>query len=142
MIRPLARLVEALPLYGAVALGSALGGGARAALGTAFGSLAAGPHLATLLANVTGSFLIGYFATLSGPEGRLFVGPRMRHFVMTGVCGGYTSFSVFSLEAVRAWHSRGPAAAGAFAVFSLFSWLLAAWLGHILAARRNRLKGG
>ena len=142
MIRPLARLIEALPLYGAVALGSAFGGGARAGLGTALSGLAAGPLLATFIANVTGSFLIGYFATLSGPDGRLFVGPRLRHFVMTGVCGGYTSFSVFSLEAVRALHSRGPAAAAAFAVFSLFSWLLAVWLGHSLAARRNRLKGG
>ena len=35
MIRPLARLIEALPLYGAVALGSAVGGGARAGLGAA-----------------------------------------------------------------------------------------------------------
>ncbi len=142
MIRPLARLVEALPLYGAVALGSALGGGARAALGAALGALAAGPHLATLIANVTGSFLIGYFATLSGPDGRLFVGPRLRHFVTTGVCGGYTSFSVFSLEAVRAVQARGAPAAAIFVALSLFSWLLAAWLGHILAARRNRLKGG
>ncbi|MFQ5346771.1 MAG: CrcB family protein [Rhodothalassiaceae bacterium] len=142
MTPALLRRLETLPLYAVVALGSALGGGARAGLGDLLAGLTTGPVLATLLANATGSLLIGYFATLSEPGGRLFAGPRLRHFVMTGICGGYTSFSVFSLESVTALQSLGAGPAAGLVGLSLFSWLCAVWLGHGLAARRNRLKGG
>ena len=47
----------------------------------------------TLIINVTGSFVIGFFATLTGPDGRLFVSGTTRQFVMVGICGGYTTFS-------------------------------------------------
>src|SRR5206468_10091315 len=52
----------------------------------------------TLLVNVSGSFAIGFFATLTGPDGRWLVGPGGRQFFMIGVCGGYTTFSSFSLQ--------------------------------------------
>src|SRR6201987_6448539 len=53
---------------------------------------------ATLVINVTGSFVIGFFATLTGPDGRILVPSDARQFVMVGVCGGYTTFSSFSLQ--------------------------------------------
>src|SRR6266481_9485159 len=53
----------------------------------------------TLLVNITGSFAIGLFATLTGPEGRWGLVPAsFREFFMLGICGGYTTFSSFSFQ--------------------------------------------
>src|SRR5438045_5992034 len=92
--------VNAAILYGYVAAGSVLGGVARYLVSVIIQS---GPGFpwATLFVNVTGSFIIGFYSTLSGPDGRLFASARQRQFVMTGFCGGYTTFSTFSLETFR-----------------------------------------
>ena len=50
----------------------------------------------TLLVNNTGSLIIGFFATLTGPDGRIFASSTVRQFVMIGLCGGYTTFSSFT----------------------------------------------
>ncbi len=50
----------------------------------------------TLIANVTGSFVIGLFLTLA--TGRLLISPNWRLFVAVGILGGYTTFSSFSYE--------------------------------------------
>src|ERR1700731_4552746 len=55
----------------------------------------------TLLINVTGSFVIGFFAMLNGPDGRVLVGTTWAQFVMGGSCGGYTTFSAFSLQTLN-----------------------------------------
>ena len=55
----------------------------------------------TLVINVIGSFIIGFAATAMGPDGRLFAGTTARQFVMTGLCGGYTTFSSFSLQTLN-----------------------------------------
>jgi CrcB protein len=55
----------------------------------------------TLLINVSGSFIIGFFAALTGPDGRVFVGSTARQFVMVGLCGGFTTFSSFSLQTLN-----------------------------------------
>src|SRR5438105_14379250 len=51
-----------------------------------------------LVVNVTGSFFIGMFAALTDPDGRWLVSPTFRQFFMIGICGGYTTFSSFSLQ--------------------------------------------
>jgi CrcB protein len=132
----------AVVLYGAVILGSVIGGVLRALVSIASLALA-GPGFpwATLFVNVTGSFVIGFYATLTGPDGRLLAGPRQRQFVMTGICGGYTTFSMFSLETLRLLQAREFPAAGLNVVLSVVTWLLAVWLGHMLATRLNRLGG-
>ena len=86
-------------MYVWVMLGSALGGGARYLVsGLAANHFGGTFPWGTLIVNVAGSFIIGFFATLTGPDGRVFVSTEARQFVMTGFCGGYTTFSSFSLQ--------------------------------------------
>ncbi len=127
-------------LYACVATGSVIGGVARYLVSLAM-QMIPGLPWATLFVNVTGSFIIGFYGTLSGPDGRLFASTQQRQFVMTGICGGYTTFSSFSLETFRLLHSGNTASALINIVVSVVGWLLAVWLGHALASRLNRLKG-
>jgi CrcB protein len=131
-----------LALYAAVAAGSVVGAVLRWAVALAAASWLAGPFpWGTLFANASGSLAIGFFARLSAPDGRLFAGPRLRHFVTTGVCGGYTTFSVLSLETLRLAQQGVILSAALYALVSLAAALLAVWIGDMLAARLNRLKG-
>ena len=129
-------------MYVWVMLGSALGGGAR----YFFSGLAAN-HFGetfpwgTLIVNVTGSFIIGFFATLTGPDGRLLVRTEERQFVMTGICGGYTTFSSFSLQTLNLVRDGEIALAGANVGMSFVCCLIAVWSGHIAAQSLNQLKG-
>jgi fluoride exporter len=125
-----------------VMLGSALGGVLRYWLsGLASQHVGEVFPVGTLLVNVTGSFVIGFFAALTGPDGRLFVGTDARQFVMTGICGGYTTFSSFSLQTLNLARDGEMALAGLNAVLSLALCLVAVWLGHIVATTLNQLKG-
>jgi fluoride exporter len=128
-------------LYACVALGSVIGGCARY-LVSVLQPLVLDPAFpwATLFVNVTGSFVIGLYATLSGPDGRIFASTRQRQFVMTGICGGYTTFSTFSLETFRLVQDGHPVTALLNIGISIVCWLLAVWLGHTLASRLNRLE--
>jgi len=91
----------------------------------------------TLLVNVSGSFAIGFFATLTGPDGRWLVGPGGRQFFMIGVCGGYTTFSSFSLQTLSLMEAGEWFHAMSNALASLLLCLAAVWLGHLLAATLN-----
>jgi CrcB protein len=126
--------------YLAIALGSALGGFGRFAIGALFQAwLGAAFPWGTLFINVTGSLAIGFFNTLTGPEGRVYASARLRLLVMTGICGGYTTFSAFSLEAVRLAEAGAWASAGLYVALSLALCLICVWLGHVGALALNRL---
>jgi CrcB protein len=131
-----------VPLYAAVALGSVIGGSVRwlasEAIHTTVGH---GFPWGTLFVNATGSLLIGFYAALVAPEGRLLAGARQRQFVMTGICGGYTTFSIFSLETVMLAQSGRVEAALASVSASVVTWLVAVWIGYGLGERVNRMKG-
>jgi len=127
-------------LYACVATGSVLGGLARWLASLLILPISGFP-LATLFVNVTGSFIIGFYATLSGPDGRVFATAQQRQFVMTGFCGGYTTFSSFSLDTVRLLRAGMTETAFLNIALSVVTWLLAVWLGYAAAARLNRLKG-
>jgi CrcB protein len=127
-------------LYGYIATGSVIGGVARY-LASLIIQLGPGFPWATLFVNVTGSFIIGFYSALSGPDGRLFASARQRQFVMTGFCGGYTTFSTFSLETFRLLQADMTGTAFTNIAVSVVTWLVAVWLGYALASRLNRLKG-
>lgn len=129
-------------VYAVVTLGSVIGGVLRALASVAMmQQLGPGFPWGTLFVNVTGSFAIGFYAALTGPDGRLFAGTLQRQFVMAGICGGYTTFSVFSLETFHLVRADNLPAAGLNVGVSVVAWLAAVWLGHGLATRLNRLKG-
>jgi len=94
----------------------------------------------TLIVNVTGCFVIGFFATLTGPAGKLYVGSAARQFVMTGICGGYTTFSSFSLQTLNLANDGELFRAGANAGLSLVLCLIAVWGGFVLATAINTMK--
>jgi CrcB protein len=128
-------------LYAYVAVGSVLGGSARYLASVLLQSAGHGFPWATLFVNVTGSFVIGFYSAITGPDGRVFASARQRQFVMTGFCGGYTTFSTFSLETFQLIRS-GHVSTGLMNLFiSIVAWLVAVWLGHTIATRLNRLKG-
>ncbi|MGE5537931.1 MAG: fluoride efflux transporter CrcB [Gemmatimonas sp.] len=87
----------------------------------------------TVIANVTGSFVIGFVAGLTGPDGREFGSALMRQFLMVGICGGYTTFSSFSLQTMTMLQAGHVGKAAANIVLSLVVCLLAVWAGHACA---------
>jgi CrcB protein len=125
--------------YIAVAIGSALGGVLRYAVTLlAAGWFGDAFPWGTILINIGGSFVIGFFATLTRPEGRWRVAPALRLFVMVGLCGGYTTFSSFSLQTFVLLRQGAWLAALANVGLSLALCLLAVWLGHAGAAALTR----
>jgi len=116
-----------------VGIGSAIGGLLRYSLTRLTLSISASFPYGTILINVVGCLVIGYFATLTLQGGRYAVSDNLRLFVMVGLCGGFTTFSSFSLQTfdllrTGAW-GRALANVGVSVVLCLAS--VAA--GHLLA---------
>jgi CrcB protein len=130
-----------LVTYAWIAAGSALGGVARYAcsslLARTFGE---GFPLGTLLVNVVGSFIIGFFATATGPDGRVLVSPDARLFVTVGLCGGYTTFSSFSWQTLVLVQEGEVVRAGVNVGASVGLCLASVWLGYIAAAALSRVR--
>lgn len=125
-------------IYLWIGLGSAIGGAARY---WCYGFMArlAGETFpwGTLAVNVLGCWFIGLFATLTGPEGRWLAPSSFRMFVMTGICGGYTTFSTFGLETLNLARDGQWFKAGANVIGSMLFCLVGVWLGHLLATILN-----
>ena len=114
-----------------VGLGSALGGMARFwCYGFMARSVGAGFPWGTLLVNVAGSLIIGFFATLTVPGGKFEVPMTARQFVMSGICGGFTTFSTFSLETLYLARDGEWTKSGFNIVVSLAFCLGGVWGGH------------
>lgn len=125
---------QRLVIWFAIGAGSALGGGLRWEL--SLWLPAAGFPWATFIANASGALLIGLYAGLLRDDA---ADPLRRQFVMTGFCGGYTTFSLFSLETVASLQAGEIVGAATYAGLSLLSWLAGVSagfaLGGVLARR-------
>src|SRR4249920_1232758 len=112
-----------------IAIGSALGGMARYwCSGVAARLIGETFPWGTIMVNVVGSFVIGLFATLTGPDGRIFADTLTWQFVMIGFLGGYTTFSSFSLQTLNLVQDGEWWLAGANVVLSVVACLVAVWL--------------
>jgi CrcB protein len=89
----------------------------------------------TLLINVPGSFVIGFFAAFTRPDGALPASITVRTFVMVGICGGYTTFSSFSLQTLALLRGGSTPGAVANVGLSMTLCLLAVYSGDMLAGR-------
>ena len=131
-------------LYTLIALGGALGSVGRFWLnGVVSNQLGPGFPWGTLLINVTGSFLIGIIAAVASPEGRMDSQSRIfaTQFLMIGVCGGYTTFSSFSLQTLNLLRDRQWLYAGGNVLLSVVLCMIAVWLGYLLGATFGSMKG-
>lgn len=90
----------------------------------------------TLLINIIGSLVIGIIGALAVPEGRLDSASRAfaTLFLMIGVCGGFTTFSSFSLQTLHLLREGQWLYAGSYILFSVVLCLLGVWLGWLLGA--------
>ena len=124
-----------------IAIGSALGGMARYwCAGIAARMFGETFPWGTLIVNIVGSFIIGFFAALTGPDGRLYAGTVVRQFVMIGLCGGYTTFSAFSLQTLNLMNDGEWLRAGGNIVLSVLCCMLAVWAGQVLASSFNSMR--
>jgi len=122
-----------------IGLGSALGGMGRfwvsgwvaSRIGETF-------PWGTFVANVTGCILVGFLAALTVPEGRLWMPPRWSQFLILGLCGGYTTFSSFSLQTLHLVRDGEWLYAAGNVALSLVACLVGVWLGYLLGELINR----
>jgi len=131
---------ETLKTYLLVAVGSMVGGVGRFWIsGLVTQRLGRIIPWDILLINITGSLLIGFLAAITEPDGRLFhlrtVGINL---LMIGLCGGYTTFSSFSLGTLRLAQDREWLYAIGYVTGSVFFCLLAVWLGYMIGQALNR----
>lgn len=126
-----------------VAIGGAVGSMSRYWLNGIISNYAPTFPLGTLVINVTGSFLIGIFAALTIPEGRMDSQTRAVaiQLLMIGVCGGYTTFSSFSLQTLNLLREREWFFASMNVVLSVFLCMIAVWLGFLLGSMFSSIKG-
>ncbi len=115
-----------------VALGGAIGASCRYLIGIAITRLT-GPvefPVAIILVNILGSFLMGVFVVASAQKGLTHLSP----FVMTGLLGGFTTFSAFSMETVtlieRGQLGSAAAYVGLSVVVSIAALILGLWIAR------------
>jgi CrcB protein len=126
-----------------VAIGGALGSMMRYGFSGVVAQMTGGTFpYGTMFVNVTGALLIGIFASISAPQSRFFVPSAARMFLMTGICGGYTTFSTFSLESFNLLREGEVRPALANMLLSVVLCVFAVWIGYSAALVVSRPRGG
>jgi CrcB protein len=119
-----------------VAIGSALGGVSRYGFGLMASRLWGDAFpWGTIGINIIGSFVIGFFGALTMADGAMPASANLRIFVMVGICGGFTTFSSFSLQTLTLMRDGGWFPAMGNIVLSVVLCLLAVTLGNVAAQR-------
>jgi CrcB protein len=117
--------------------GGALGTLARYLISVLAAPISGNLPWGTIIINITGSFIIGLFGTLTLAHGRFPVSENMRLFVMIGLCGGYTTFSSFSLQTLDLIRSGAMTRAGVNIAASVVLCVAAVSAGHLIASYFN-----
>ena len=120
-----------------VMIGGALGTLARYAVSVLALPISERLPWGTILINISGSFVIGFFGTLTLAHGRFPASENVRLFVMIGLCGGYTTFSSFSLQTLDLLRGGAVVRAGVNIAASVVLCVGAVAVGHLIAARVN-----
>lgn len=135
--------MDDIAAYFWVAIGGALGSVARYALGNAMTLLlGTGFPWGTLLINVLGSFVISFFGALSVTDARFPLPFEARVFVTVGLCGGFTTFSSFSLQTVDLARAGYADRAALYVAASATLCIIACALGYVSAAALNTQRQG
>ncbi len=122
-----------------VMLGGGIGSGLRYALAAWVDQRHDTPFpLGILVVNALGSLVIGYLAGLLATETRWIAGQHTQFLFMTGLCGGFTTFSTFSLQTFALLRNAHWLHAGANILGSVLLCLVCVWLGHLLASALHR----
>lgn len=123
-----------------VAFGGAIGTLARFWIAQLFTDLL-GPDFpwGTVFINITGCFVIGAFGFLTGPDDRFPVSHTIRQMVIVGFCGGYTTFSSFSLQTLNMLQKGAWGQALFHIMLSVVMCMLAVWAGYLMAAYINNV---
>lgn len=120
-----------------IGLGGAIGSIARYAIALWALPLSKELPWGTILINIAGSFIIGFFGTLTLTQGKFPLSENTRLFVMVGICGGFTTFSSFSLQTLDLIRTGAPLRAMANVALSVTLCVGAVAMGHYLAAMLN-----
>ena len=130
---------ELFKTYLCIGLGGALGSMARFGLSLFVdGRVGSKFPWGTFLVNIIGSFVIGALAAIADQPGRFSLSPAMRQLLMVGICGGFTTFSSFSIQTLELMRGGQPLYAAANVVGSVLLCLLAVWGGHQFGQILNR----
>jgi CrcB protein len=115
-----------------IGLGGALGSMARHASNGIIASLAGvGFPWGTLVINILGSFVIGFASSAMSAEGRFPSSETARQFLMVGICGGYTTFSAFSLQTLALLRGEQYLYAAGNVGLSVVLCMIAVWAGYM-----------
>jgi CrcB protein len=120
-----------------IMVGGAIGTLARYLISVAALPISQNLPWGTIGINILGSFIIGLFGTLTLAHGRYPASENTRLFVMIGLCGGFTTFSSFSLQTLDLLRNGAMTRAAINVVGSVMACVAAVAIGHFIATQFN-----